>query len=143
MPTLKRCSPGLGEPIKHYEIISEFVLLIQIPYSFQLVPVTRIEFWRNGQGFGSWIEQKLQEESEDSVTRSHTRTLPAQPGRCRHSRDSASVCVTRSYTRTLLAQPERRCAGQDAVESAGTPSGWQGCSRVSRDAVGSAGTPSG
>ena len=29
-----------------------FVLLIQTPYPLQLVPVTRIAFWRNGQGFG-------------------------------------------------------------------------------------------
>ena len=35
--------------IKSYRSLS---LLIQIPYPLQLVPVTMIEFWRNGQGFG-------------------------------------------------------------------------------------------
>ena len=42
--------------IRHQRSLS---LLIQIPYSLQLVPVTRIEFWRNEQGFWKWIN-KLQ-----------------------------------------------------------------------------------
>ena len=37
VPTLRRCSPGLGEPIKHYQIITEFVVIDPNPISVTYV----------------------------------------------------------------------------------------------------------
>ena len=78
MPTLRRCSPCVivcdvtvivyctrlkcqlsgdalhdsGSLLNSIKSNPEcFVLLIQTPYPLQLVPVTRIALWRNGQGF--------------------------------------------------------------------------------------------
>ena len=124
--------------------------MIQITYPLQLVPVTRIEFLRNGQVFGSWIGKKTSggiRRQCDTVTHQDTAgttgMLPAQPGLCQHVCDTVTHQVTAGRAWTPLCWTRCRCAGHDAIESAGTPSGWQGCSRVSWNAVGSAGTPSG
>ena len=117
MPTLRRCSPcvivcditvivlcirlkcQLSGDVLHdsrsllNSIKSNpecFVLLIQTPYPLQLVPMTRIAFWRNGQGllnggsinFGwdggfdnvTWIQTL----SGVFGNVSHTRTLPTR-----------------------------------------------------------------
>ena len=80
----------------------------------------------------------------------HDRTL----GHCQHGRDAAgsasqhTVVLAKMLSgqpgrhpaaRDTIAQPGRRCADQDAVGSAGSPSGWPGHSVINQDAVGIAG----
>ena len=79
--------------------------------------------------------KKLQDESEDSVTRSYTRrTLPAQPGRCCNNPDAVGLAGTQS------GQLGHHPAGQDTVGITRTLLCWPRCHRYCRDAVGSAGT---